>query len=268
MLREQGVNIFVGKIFGIFFLGLYERATVFSLRLFTLIIKIVWKVAYPTYSQIQDEPIKISKAFLETQQVLAFFIMPMAAAMCVLSNDFVSIFLGPKWIQMVSLIQFFSLQAIVSAITTPVSIACQALGKPYISTKFSFVGLIVLALVIFPFSKWWGITGTAAAFFTSTLLSAPLLWTAALKLFNYSFLQLANGLLLPFINTVIMLGVIHILRYHVYKTENIMDFIFLIIMSSVFYLISSFLHERYFKIGAMSIIRNRFFKGHHTHRIF
>jgi O-antigen/teichoic acid export membrane protein len=259
MLREQGVSIFVGKLFGIFFLGLYERATVFSLRLFTLIIKIVWKVAYPTYSQIQNEPTKISKAFLETQQVLAFFIMPMAAAMCVLSNDFVSIFLGSKWIQMVSLIQFFSLHAILSAITTPVSIACQALGKPYISTKFSLVGLIVLALVIYPFSKWWGLTGTAAAFFTSTLLSAPFLWTAALKLFNHSFLVLAKGLLLPFINTVIMLCAIHILRYYVYKIENILDFIFLITMSSLIYLISSIFHERYFKIGAMSIIRNRFF---------
>ncbi|CAB1061346.1 hypothetical protein D1BOALGB6SA_6119 [Olavius sp. associated proteobacterium Delta 1] len=258
-LREQGVNMFVGKLFGIFFLGLYERATVFSLRLFTLIIKIVWKVAYPTYSKIQDEPAKISKAFLETQQVLAFFIMPMAAALFVLSNDFVTLILGPKWIQMVSLIQFFSLHAIVSAITAPVAIACQALGKPYISTKFSFIGLIVLALILYPFSKWWGITGTAAAFFTSTLLSAPFLWTVALKLFNYSFLQLANGLLLPILNTTLMLCVIHILKYHIYKTVNILDFIFLITMASLCYLISSFFLERYYKIGAMSIIKSRFF---------
>ena len=259
MLREQGVNMFVGKLFGIFFLGLYERATVFSLRLFTLIIKIVWKVAYPTYSQIQYEPAKISKAFFETQQVLAFFIIPMAAAMFVLSNDFVTIFLGAKWIQTVSLIQFFSLHAIVSAITTPVSIACQALGKPNISTKFSFVGLIVLVLVLYPFSKWWGITGTAAAFFTSTLLTAPFFWTAASKLFNYSFLQLANGLLLPILNTTLMLCVIHILRCRIYKLVTFSDFIFLISIASVSYLISSITLERYIKIGAMSIIRNRFF---------
>jgi lipopolysaccharide exporter len=259
MLREQGVNMFVGKLFGIFFLGLYERATVFSLRLFTLINRIVWKVAYPSYSQIQHEPAKISKAFLETQQVLAFIIMPMAGAMFVLSNDFVTVFLGPKWIQVVSLIQFFSLHAIVSAITTPVSIACQALGKPYLSTKFSFIGLIILGLIIYPFSKWWGITGTAAAFFTCALATTPFLWITALKLFNLTFLQLANGLLLPILNTIFMLCIIQILRLHIYTVINFSNFILMIVMASVFYLFFSFTFERYFKIGALRIIRNRFF---------
>lgn len=259
MLRVQGVNMFVGKLFGVFFLGVYERSTVFSLRLFTLIHRIVWKVAYPTYSQIQDEPTKISKAFLETQQVLAFFLIPMAVGMLVLSRDFVPLVLGTEWIQMVPLIQFFSLHAIVSVVTTPTSIACLALGKPDISTKFSFSGIMVLALTLYPFSKWWGITGTAAAFFTSSLLSAPIMWIAALRLFKLSNWQLVRGLLLPIVNSACMLGVILILRYHVYQSVNIYEFIFLTAMASGVYLVSSFFHERYFKTGAMRIIRTRFF---------
>jgi O-antigen/teichoic acid export membrane protein len=155
----------------------------------------------------------------------------------------------------------FSLQAILSTITTPVSIACQALGKPYVSTKFSFVGLIVLAIAVYPFSKWWGLTGTAAAFFMSTLLTVPFFWTAALKLFNYSFFQLANGLLLPILNTTFMLCIIYILRLRVDKNVIFSDFIFLIAAASIAYLISSFALERYFKIGAISTIRNRFFKN-------
>jgi len=70
-------------------------------------------------------------------------------------------------------------------------------------------------------------------------------------------------LLLPILNTTFMLCVIHILRYRVYKAVNFLDFIFLVTMASVSYLIFSFCFERYFKIGAMSTIRNRFFKVLH-----
>lgn len=257
VLREHGVNLFVGKLFGISLLGLYDRATVFSMKLFLHINRIVWKVGYPAYSTLQNEKNKIAKAFLETLEVLSFIVMPMAAGMLVLGKDFVSLFLGSKWISMVPLIHFFSLHAILSAMSTPASITCQAMGKPSISTKFSLINFIILVLILYPLSKRWGITGTAAAFFFSNLLTVPFFCYVTAKLISCKFSELIHTLLMPVLNTIFMFFIIFVIRNHVYEQVGFADLFVIIIIALTTYLIVAFSFDRCFSIGAITTLKYR-----------
>ena len=93
MIREQGMTMFVGKFLGIPILGFYNRAGAFSKTIFQQVSEVVWKVGYPAYSQLQIDPDRFKRAYLQTLQILTFVGIPMAGGLFVLSGDFVHLFL-------------------------------------------------------------------------------------------------------------------------------------------------------------------------------
>lgn len=258
MIREQGITMFVGKLLGISILGFYNRAGAFSIMLFRQLVEIVWKVGYPVYSQLQTDRVRLKQAYLETSQLLSFIGMPMAGGLFVIAGDFVSLFLTDKWLPIVPLIQILCLQAIVGFANAPAGILFQAIGRPSIGTKISFIGIAILIILVYPLSLKFGITGTVFSLLLSVLITSPIIWHKAIQIMNCTYFEFFRPILFSLFNTGIMVFTISTIKKNVFDGIYIVDFFFLIMLGIVIYFTLSFFIDKSIKYGTYALIKERF----------
>jgi len=257
MVREQGMTMFVGKFLGIPILGFYNRAGAFSTMIFQQVSAIVWQVGYSAYSQLQVDPIKFKNAYLKTLQLLTFVGIPMAGGLFVLSRDFVYLFLTDKWLPIVPLMQILCLQAIINFINVPASIAFQASGRPSIGTKISTLGVIILAIIVYPLSSRWGATGAVASLFLSVLIPSPIVWYMGIKVIKCTYSEFFKPVLISLINAGIMVCVIIVIKNLIVMQVSFAGFFGLIFVGIVTYIAVAFCFDRCLNYGSYRLIRER-----------
>ena len=160
-LLGQGDDIFVGKLLGATMLGFYQLAYRISNMPATEITHVISQVTYPAYSKLQDDLPKLRESYLKVLQVTAFLSFPIAGLIFVLAPDFTRIFLGEKWMPMVLPMQVFCILGALRSIAAASGPIFLALGRPDFETKISAAELALLAILIYPLTIKWGITGTA-----------------------------------------------------------------------------------------------------------
>lgn len=257
ILRVQGITMFVGKYFGMSVLGWHNRAGVFSTMLFQQLNEIVWRVGYPAYSQVQIDPNRIKQAYLKTLQLLTFVGIPMAGGLFVLSIDFIHLFLTDKWLPLAPLIQILCFQSIIGFINTPASILFQASGKPSISTKIILIDVILLIILIYPLSLWWGISGTLFSLFLSAFFTSPIIWFKAMKVAKCSFSEFIKPVLFPLVNTMLMASVIFKIKKYVFIEPTFAGFFSLIFVGMLFYFTAAYFFDRCMNYGIYGLIKER-----------
>lgn len=257
MIREQGITMFVGKFLGMQTLGFFNRATVFSSLILQQLNFIVWKIGYPAYSQLHGHPERFKQVFLKTLQLLTFIGIPIAGGLFVLSHDFVHLFLTDKWLNIVPLMQILSLQAILNIINTPTEITFQASGRPGIGTKISTLGVIILALVVYPLTVNWGITGTVISLFLSVLITSPIVWYIGMKTMRCSFSEFLKPIALPLVNTSIMVLSIFCIKEFISFQIGFISFGILILIGITLYCSITLLFDKFVDYGMYRLIRER-----------
>lgn len=258
MIRDQGMTMFVGKFLGIPVLGFFNRAGVFSTIIFQQISEVVWKVGYPAYSQLQNDQERFKQAYLKTLQLLTFVGVPMAGGLFVLSEDFVHLFLTDKWLPIVPLMQIMCLMAILNFINTPAGIAFQASGNPGIGTKISTLGVLVLAVSIYPLTVRSGVTGVVASLFLSVLITSPIVWFMAIKVVNCKLKELMKPISISLLSTCLMAFTIMGIKEWSGGHVGIISFVGLVLGGIIVYAIATHLFDKFANYGMFGLIRQRF----------
>ena len=104
-LITKGDDIFVGKILGITALGFYQMAYLISNLPATEITHAISKVTFPAYSKLQDDISQLKDGYFKVLEITVFLSIPVAGAIFLLAPDFTEVFLGQKWLPMVSALQ-------------------------------------------------------------------------------------------------------------------------------------------------------------------
>jgi O-antigen/teichoic acid export membrane protein len=257
IIRNQGITMFVGKFLGIPMLGFFNRAEAFSTGLFQQLIVIGWQVGYPVYSQLQKVTVRLKRAYLLTLKLLTFFGLPMVGGLLIISWDFTHLFLTDKWIAIVPVIQVLCLSAMIGFITTPAGILFQAVGRPSIGTKIEAMGVIILAITIYPLSLKWGITGTAISFLLSILIALPVHCYMAIKISKCSTWEFIKPILLAIINTGIMMIMGFVIKNYYFVRVGFVQFFSLVIGGAAIYFIVAYSFDKYFNYGIYKLIKDR-----------
>ncbi|RLI00870.1 lipopolysaccharide biosynthesis protein, partial [Candidatus Bathyarchaeota archaeon] len=180
-LLTQGDDIFVGKLLGATALGFYQMAYRISNIPATEITHVISQVTFPAYSKLQDNIPKLREAYLKVLQVTAFLSFPIAGLIFVLAPDFTKIFLGEKWMPMVPAMQVLAIFGVTRALNATNGPIFYALGNPRIGTKISFVQLIFLAIIIYPFTNVGKLIGISWAVTLANLLCFSMSFYSVLK---------------------------------------------------------------------------------------
>jgi len=162
-LLGQGDDVFAGWFLGTSTLGLYRVAYRIGNAPGGEITEVVKNIAFPTYSKLQGDQSKLRMGYLRTIQLTMAIIFPATVGIALVARPFVEIFMGQEWISAVPVLQILVIYSAIQAFGKINNSLLKAVGRPDINTKFQFLRLMIVAVLIFPLAELAGLLGVAAA---------------------------------------------------------------------------------------------------------
>lgn len=254
-LLNHGDDIFLGKVLGTTVLGLYQMAYRLSNLPATEITHTISQVTFPAYSKLQDEPGKLRCAFLSTVQLIANISFLVAAVIASLSPGFTRIFLGEEWMPIVPAVQILVVCGLIRSLDAVTSSLWQAIGRPFIPTYFQLAKLLLLAVLIYPLTSYWGMLGTAAAVALESIIVHIIRWFFMAKTLRIGPITVFRVFVVPGLSAVAIIAFVKAFPECSYTITN---FFLVLIMVGVIYVIAFFLFDKMLKYNSTAPFRQLF----------
>lgn len=257
-LITQGDDIFVGKMLGVTALGLYQMAYLISNLPATEITHVISQVTFPAYSKLQDDLPKLREAYLRVLQLTAFLSFPAAGLIFVLSPDFTRIFLGEKWMPMVPAMQVLCIFGMTRSFGATTGPLFHGVGNPKILTNLAMFQLLILAVIIYPLTKKWGLIGISVAVVIPNIITQLVAAFKVIHIIKARAFDFLMFLLLPFMATLAM--IILILFFINFSEIYLSSFLICIFVGVITYLgimyVLDLFYNSYYKKVLLGLIKS------------
>jgi PST family polysaccharide transporter/lipopolysaccharide exporter len=212
---------------------------------------------FPTYSKMQDDVEAMRSTYFRVLQLISVIAAPMAVGIAVVSPMFVETFLGVKWRPMVPAMQLLAIWGFALAIGSSSGSLFKAVGKPDYLTKVIIAKTAVLAVIIYPATQAYGITGTAAAIVVSALLTSE-------PIINYLVVREIRGRFTRFGWTVgvplgasLLMGASIVLSTHTLPVRaTVLHFLAVVVFGVLVYTLTMLLADRWLGYGTTTLLRS------------
>ncbi len=242
-LLNEGDDAFVGKILGTVSLGVYTLA--FHLANFAVfnVTFVVSQVVLPAYASIQDNKRRLKAAYFKVFRYIALVAFPASFGIFILAPELVPIVYSPKWNAMVYPLMILCVYGLSRSLIATTGEVFKAVGKPKLLRRTTFIQLIVLAAIIYPLTKLFGLTGTCLALTLAALSVHWLNFYYVARVLGASFGDFMKVLKAPLISSLVMLAAIHFGK-KVLPVESVFVLILFIILGALVYFASVRLIDR------------------------
>jgi lipopolysaccharide exporter len=246
-------DLFVGKILGAAMLGYYQLAYKISNISATEVSSVISTLSFPVYAKLQDDLVKLKKAFLKILQFTTFISFPIAGAIIAFSYDFTKIFLGDKWLPMVPSIIVLAVWGAIRSIGATSGEFFKGIGRPDISTKLYILQVVIIFSLIYYFSSKWGILGTSIVILTSAVIMNAIRNQIIIKKLKCSFWDYYKSIAFASAISLVPLIVILLFNKYIFLEVSVINFIIKILIFLVVFSVNIFLINRYssYKISLM-----------------
>jgi lipopolysaccharide exporter len=256
-LFMQGDNLFVGKVLGVTALGYYTMAYNIGNVISTEFVDSIRGVVFPAFSSIQDDLVRLKKFYLTIYHFTASIGCVFAVGLSLLAPQFVEVILGPKWINIIAPLQVLAIWGGIQMLSTSTAPLFRAINQPDWFAKIQATKLFFLIILIYPFSKMWGITGTALAALIAASLEIPvgLILTRKALSCNY------KELLLPMVAPLISIIIVSALYFSFQNLTDLTNLPHLLVFGTLIVVIYSsalLIIDKFLKAGLWQIIKNIF----------
>lgn len=153
----------IGKILGMEYLGYYVLAYSIANLPTTHISKVISRVMFSAYSQLQNDYKTLGEAYLKTLKLISALAIPTSVGLAILAPDIITIFYGSKWAPAAIPVQILCAYGIARAITASGGYLFNAIGKPNIPFYMSAVMLIAVLVLIYPLTSKYQLEGASWA---------------------------------------------------------------------------------------------------------
>jgi O-antigen/teichoic acid export membrane protein len=211
-IGDKGINALVGKMLGATGLGFYQMAERISNMPTREVVHIIRQVSFPVYSKIQDDMPTLRRAYLQTLGMASLLIFPLVGATVFFVPDLIRIFLGSQWIPMTAAAQVLALWGITRCINALTVALLQAVGRPDVGTKLTFVWLLLLAIIAYPLTVQWGLLGASFSIILSLIPVTIIMLFLVSKIIRCRIWHVYQKMMTPTFGTIIMLVVIITLK--------------------------------------------------------
>jgi O-antigen/teichoic acid export membrane protein len=120
------------------------------------------QVAFPIYSQLQDQPERFGRFFLTTVTLVSVVTFPVMLGVLAIADVAIPFLLTPKWLPIISPLRVMACMGMVMSISSLISPAVLAKGQPSLAVKFNLLCLLIMP-VGFTFGARWGLMGVCWA---------------------------------------------------------------------------------------------------------
>lgn len=170
---QNGDNIVVGRLLGTGALGMYDMAYKMAMLPITEISNVIVRVTFPVYVQIAEDTKRLRSAYLKTLFLVSIICIPLGFLFVFFSKEIVLLILGPKWLAAAPVFQVLAIVGVLQAIIGDAGAVFLAKKKQEYTTINTFVGLVVMAALMIPFTYSFGLIGAGLAVIVGALAMLP-----------------------------------------------------------------------------------------------
>lgn len=250
LVKDDLLIAYLGKVLPLAQVGYIGFAQKWALTPLRLIMDNIIRITFPSFSRLQNEKQSLSRALEKSVFVSTFFIFPSLVMLVLLSPYFINLIPKyDKWEPALLALGFFSLNAGLSSISTPLTNALNAIGKIKITLYLMIFWTITTWILTPLLINIYGFNGVAIA---SAVISLSVVLVVAIvkKFINFSIFRATAC---PLISTFFM-GVILYLLAPIVIT-NFLTLIFMIAISIMIYFSTSFILAREQILSDIAIIK-------------
>lgn len=160
----------IGRLFGAFELGLFDRGFKLVNMSFIQFLTPLSRIAETSLARLAAEPDRYRQTYLQFAQALILFLTPGLVCLSFMADDAVALMYGHDWTAATPIVRWFAVASLLAPAGAAASWLFVSQGRTRQMLRYGLVGqgLTVLALVL---GLAWGVTGVAAA---TALLSLPI----------------------------------------------------------------------------------------------
>lgn len=172
-LFTHGDDIVVGKLLGVYPLGIYQQAYKISSLPIIEVTETVQKVMFPAYSKILDNKILIKQTYLKTLLMTCLIIIPFGLIIYFFPKQIVLILLGSNWILAVPVLQVLAIFGVVKTLANSSFPLLLAYKRQDLVMLLTLIGILGLSISIFPLIKIYGLIGAGLSTIIGSLVMIP-----------------------------------------------------------------------------------------------
>lgn len=250
LIKDDLFIAYIGKVLPLAQVGYIGFAQKWAFMPLRLIMDNVIRITFPSFSRLQDQKDILKAAIEKSIFAASFLIFPSLLGLVILSPYFVSIIPKyTKWEPAIASLVFFSINAALSSVSTPLTNALNAIGKIKI-TLYLMVFWTTATWIITPiFINFWGFNGVGIA---SALIatSVVLVIFIAKRFINFDVL---NSILFPLIASFLMGLFVYFAS--IVLVKGIFSLIFMILLGAMVYFLCIFLLAKKQIISDFNLIK-------------
>lgn len=202
--------LLLGRSFGVAAVGYFTQAHNLTNMLSSLISAVFQSVTYPVMTSVNDDIPRLLSIYERLIQVTVVVTIPVFTGFALVSNEFVSFFLGNEWMPAVPLIMILSFARMITPLSAINLNVLNAIGRSDLFLKVDLSKLPVTLAAIF-ISVPFGINAVAWAMLCTVVLSFFINAYYPGKLFGFGALRQIGFCIKPICSALVMCGAVSII---------------------------------------------------------
>jgi PST family polysaccharide transporter len=160
---EQFDGFWIGTTLGDTALGFYSKAYEFARYPSRVVAAPLQGVVFSTYARLQDDRRRLSKAYYSVNGLVIRVGFLLSLGLVLVAQEFVTIFLGDKWLPMVTTFQLMVVYCLFDPLIVTAGSLATAVGHPQILTRIKVLQIAVFVPSVIILAHNFGIEGVAIA---------------------------------------------------------------------------------------------------------
>jgi len=160
LYASAAASLIVGKVLGKELLGIYTIGLYLACLPMEKVGGILYGVAFPAFSSVQDRPELGGAHFIKASRVLCFIAIPIFWGMSSVSGEIVTVFLGTKWIEAIVPLQIIAFAVPLRMVRNLMPPALLGMGRGDVNMRNEMVAVVLMPLA-FLIGTYWGLLGVS-----------------------------------------------------------------------------------------------------------
>lgn len=248
-------SLILGPAMGVAALGLISMAQTVVWLPVAQISQAIVRATFPVFAQLQDDMPRFRENFYRASGMISLFAFPMFAGLGVLAGDLMPLVFGHKWVEAAPLVTVLCVSSLVQSVVTLSGTALLASGRSATLMRLSFLGLPIMASLLYSFRETTPIQAVTALVAGSATLSLVALG-ASLRAMQGSWTSYLSPLARPLGCSVLMGAVLLGLHSVASDWPGLVRLIGLSLIGAATYVALSLLLNRKATVELLSLLRN------------
>ncbi len=148
-LSQRFDQLLIGCFLGATALGYYSFAFNLAAQPLSRINPALTKVAFPVFSKVQDDPVRLRRGYMKLVGIVTAFNAPLLIGLAAVAPWAVPAIFGPRWSESIVLVQLLSLVILLRSINNPIGSLQYAKGRADLGFVWHVISLVFSVPVIY-----------------------------------------------------------------------------------------------------------------------